>query len=619
MVVGALFGISDAAISLHQMKTIRFESILPSVLYRLLIGGALYSQIFLATWLGSFLPKIFLGLKIQKAHNAHVVTWALVSSVITAFCLPLLVRLNQLLPSIRSPESLMTNAAVAIGAVAFLIITGMWLSKFNWKFKKLYAVSLPAIIFLEVLFVITLATLSNEPSISSAAHKKPDLKNPNIILITIDTLRADHLSSYGYKGIKTPAMDRLAEKGVVFENAISTTSWTLPTFATLFTGVHQEVHGLNRHDVRLAPAFETVPESLQKAGYYTAAVVTNEFLNHPYNLDQGFDTYVFSSDAAAYHPLSGLMIYDFIFARKNERHNAENMTTRAISLLEKVNQRPFFFWIHYIDPHTPYGAWYLDRFPNYDKNYAGDLGTEINDLDGRPFSEEDKRHILAMYDAEIMYTDSQIDRLLRAIDKLNLRNNTAVILTSDHGEEFWDHGDVLHGRTLYRESIHVPLIIRYPEKIPEKKKVKPLATLLDLAPTILDFAGITAPTVYQGSSLLRYFNRDVLPKAFVSLDKLTPDKKRYDSLGVYDASHAYLKWNHPARGEELFDMQTDFFQKNDVFGDFENLAKMYRHSLAEQVGQCAVIKGQMGLKEEGSRIELTPGMRDALRGLGYIN
>lgn len=619
LIAGALFGCLDAFISIDQMKATRFESSWASVPYRLFIGSAFYSQIFLGTWLCSVLLKVVLGIKSRRLFETSIIAWSLSSCAITAFCILLLIRLNRLLPSFRSPVSLAVNALVGICAVILLVVISRWGSKFHWKKKLPQMIILPATVFLELLFILVLATLSNAPEIAQANEQNAKTGSPNILLITIDTLRADHLSCYGYQGIHTKGIDSLAGQGVLFENALSPTSWTLPTFATLLTGVHQEVHGLNRHDVRLDPAFETVAETMKKAGYYTAAVVTNEFLNHPYNLDQGFDNYLFSGDAAAYHPLSGLLVYDFLFARTNERHNAENITTRAISLLKRVEKRPFFLWVHYIDPHTPYGAWYIDRFPDYDRNYKGKIGKEINELDGIEFSEDDKKHVLALYDAEIMYTDHNIERLLKAIDRLNLTGNTAVILTSDHGEEFWEHGDVLHGRTLYRESIHVPLVIRYPGKIPEQKRVDALATLIDLPTTILNIAGITPPSIYQGKDLFRYFSEDAVTKVFVSLDKLTPDKKRYASLGMYDPHWTFLKWKEPAKGEELFDMKNDPFQKMNVIINQENPAQDLRTALFDQLKESDDLKEGIKFVEKDSKIELTPSMREALRGLGYIN
>lgn len=623
--LGGLYGAVEALQSLDQMKTTAFASGVASVLYRMILGAAFFAQVFVLSNLGASVIAIVLGSVSKGFRKTTHLAWALAASIVTGFFLPLGVIVNQLLPSIKSIESLLGNVLLLIAGLAAFVFLARALPIGPRDNNPATVRRVAIAIVLEAFFLTLLFTASNLPAIQKqTVQSPPDKTPPNIVLISIDTLRADHLSCYGYEGIRTTHIDRIARQGALFERALSPTSWTLPALATLLTGTQPDVHGMIRHDIGLPSGLETLPESLKKAGYTTMAVVTNEFLNHPYRLDRGFDGYVFSRDPEAYHPFAGLFLFDFFFTRINERHSAQSMTRRAIAMMRKNLNEPFFLWIHYIDPHSPYGAWYIDRMPAYDRGYNGPLGREfrafaaLDDGTLQP-SQADKKHIQALYDAEILYVDRQIGRLWRSLEELAILDRTVLILTSDHGEEFWDHGDILHGRTLYRESIHVPLLIRYPGVIPPGLRVPGLTGLIQVPPAICEMAGVRPPETHQAVSLLDRWQANGTDPIFVSLDKLPPVGKAFESRGVYGAEANYLQWKVPPRGEQLFFTPTDWLQMQPVDRPDADRIESLRGLLDEKQKANDALRAHLGLHRDENKISLTPQMRSALKGLGYLN
>jgi arylsulfatase A-like enzyme len=618
LLLGGLYGAIEALTSLNAMKTAMADAAWISVPYRSLLGAAFFAQVFLAT----FLEALAVGAIFRKIAPGRqwlgTAPLGVASIVVTAFGLPFWVKLNGWLPAFRSVESIAGNLLFASIALAALLLVARMSSG---PIERAAQGRRPwlLVVIVEVVFLTTLVTATNAPKLPEARPDAPADK-PNIVLITIDTLRADHLSCYGYKGIGTPNIDRLASQGALYEKHVSTTSWTLPALASLMTGVHQTVHGQSDHTDAMNPAFETLPELLNDAGYATLAVVTNEYLNHPFRFDQGFDSYVFSRDPEAHHPLAGLFLFDFLFARKLERHAAENMTDRAIGMLVRLQARPFFLWVHYIDPHSPYSAWYIDRFPDYDRGYAGPLGREFNNIKGiddgsfEP-TEDDKRHIRALYDAEILYVDRHVGRLLTAIDDLKLANDTTVVLTSDHGEEFWDHGGVIHGRTLFDESVHVPMIVRSPGWISPGSRVTDVTGLLEIPPAICEAAGVKPPESFQAQSLLRHLSGGEPAPQFLDLNK----DGTHRAAGIYESDRTYLDVELPEAKVWLFDWANDPKQLADQANENQEESKRLSEMLGKYKSGNDALRRSLKINRRANKIELTTEMKDELKGLGYLN
>jgi arylsulfatase A-like enzyme len=301
-----------------------------------------------------------------------------------------------------------------------------------------------------LLFLIAIPFLLQVPASS--------VQQPDILLITIDTLRADHLSCYGYKTGTSPNLDQLASQGWRFENAYSAVPVTLPSHATILTGVYPATHGY--HDNAYFPPSATplISEILKKQRYYTAAFVSGAPLSGSFGLDRGFD------------------YYDDEFPGRERI--AKETTERALQWLKSASH-PFFLWVHYYDPHAEY---------NPPEPFRSDYST-------------------APYDGEIAYVDSQIAKLFHAIGSEDL-----VIVTADHGEGLGEHGESTHAVFLYNSTLHVPLILRGPNMAP--KVLSEAVTLCDIVPTIIDITKISTQQRFDGTSLLaKQANRTLLAES----------------------------------------------------------------------------------------------------------
>lgn len=314
---------------------------------------------------------------------------------------------------------------------------------------------------------------------------------PSVLLIVVDTLRADRLPSYGYPIDTSPRIRRdLAAKGVLFEDARAHAPWTLPSMISLFTGRLPGRDLSDAHPATFAlPASRPTPAELAtERGFSTGAFVGNPLLGPVSGFDRGFGSFWAP-------PADGAM----------DRHGAD-VTDRALAWLANA-PRPFFAWVHYIDPHDPYLAPELIRgLAPDDPTYRGELrGGDVHSLfTGRRRSEDlerDARYLGSLYDAEIRHVDREIGRLLDGLGPELA--TTLVALTSDHGEELADHGGWKHARTVYAEQLHVPLILRWDGRLPAGQRFGGPVALVDLLPTLVEAAGLTSPAgPLDGASLL---------------------------------------------------------------------------------------------------------------------
>ena len=280
---------------------------------------------------------------------------------------------------------------------------------------------------------------------------------PNIILIVIDTQRADHLSCYGYHRDTSPNLNKLAQEGVLFENAVSQSSWTWPATATILTGLYPYTHGvISEKRSFLVESINTLAEILQENHFTTFGISANPLISKDKNFDQGFETFI-----------------------ERAWQNAETLNHEFFNWLETNKGLQFFAYLHFMDPHDPYSApgKYYDMFdPDYegkDKFKNGDVNPlwfAVNFDEGdAEYTDRDIEHLKALYDGEIRYWDSQFGELLEQLKELNILDKTIIVVTSDHGEEFMEHDKLKHGLQLYDETIRVPLIIWFPEIIEPRR------------------------------------------------------------------------------------------------------------------------------------------------------
>ncbi len=341
--------------------------------------------------------------------------------------------------------------------------------------------------------------------VTAKTAARPDA--PNILLITIDTLRADRLEPYGAKELETPAATRLAKEGTRWAQVLATSPWTGPSFATIHSGQYPSALQLGRV-CTLYGTFPTLAETLARAGYHTEAVVNNPFLRAELAFDRGFQYFEHTDDPEWLIPIRGSMLHSallLMFYSSTDTYRAEVMSDRAIARLKRQKKRPFFLWVHYMDPHVPYEN-RIEKELGVDLGYAGPFANMFWDFkavrEGRlRLSEADRNRVINLYEQDVAYVERHIDRLLGALDKLRLAENTIVVYVADHGEELFDHGGIEHGHTLYQELLHVPLLMRWPGHLTAGAVDERPVSLVDLYPTICAAAGVTAPANLPGISL----------------------------------------------------------------------------------------------------------------------
>jgi arylsulfatase len=321
----------------------------------------------------------------------------------------------------------------------------------------------------------------------------PSTERPNVLLIVVDTLRADHLSCYGYGRETSPSIDRLAAEGWRFEHAISAAPWTTPSIGALLTSRYPSMLGIADVTSAMPPDVPLLAEVLRAEGYATGAVVSHSFCSADWGFGRGFES--FDADNVLGH--FGI--------------SSRGVTKRALEFLEQrassEDARPFFLWLHYFDPHNQYIPHEEHPFPNE----VGDPGrvgprTPFGKLRrmATSMTPGELAEVVRYYDSEIAFTDRQIGRVLRRLDELGLAGDTVVVLTADHGEELNERGHFGHAYALSDELVHVPLILRIPGEAP--RVVREPVSLLDIGPTVLELLGLPAPegtsSGMLGSSLL---------------------------------------------------------------------------------------------------------------------
>lgn len=401
------------------------------------------------------------------------------------------------------------------------------------------------------------------------AKAKGALSGRNVLLISIDTLRADHLGCYGYQQIRTPVIDRLAADGVRFACAISPVPLTLPSHTTMLTGLNPPRHGVRDNgEFMLAAEFTTLAEVLSANGYQTGAAVSAFVLDGRFGLAQGFAFYgddLTQGDRPA---------------RGGFRERRADLTNQvAIPWLRKNAGRRFFLFVHYFDPHWPYTP------PS-------------------PYSEEYKTR---GYDGEIAYVDEQLGHLLAALDETGVRDRTLIIVTSDHGESLGEHGEPTHHFFIYDATQHVPLIMAGPAPFPRGHVVEHQVGVVDIVPTLLDLLGIDPPAGIEGVNALAA-GPESRPVYIESLSaKLLHGCAPL--VGVRRADAKLIIAPKP----ELYDLKADPHELDNVYGQREALTRELRSALNGLVG--GNLAAALSVRQN---LVITDEAAEKLRSLGYL-
>ncbi len=314
----------------------------------------------------------------------------------------------------------------------------------------------------------------------------PPVEAPDIVLVSVDSLRPDHLGCYGYAKPTSPRIDSLARGGVRCDAAVSTTSWTLPAHAAMLTGLFDTTHGVTDNGLQLPDEVRTLPEALRDAGYRTAGFFGGPYLDPTYGFAQGFDHYesCMSPEVADSHQdVTGPRTVAAVAAWLDNAGSTDD-------------PRPLFLFIHLWDVHYDYRPpkEYVDRFdPGYEGAFDGSDFLRNPAVDPQ-MSPRDFTHLLALYDGEIRFTDDVLGRILDGLDRRKRLAKALVIVTADHGEEFFEHGNKGHQRSLFDEVVRVPWIVCWPGHLPAGQSVDEQVRLVDLMPTVLGLAGVRSGT-----------------------------------------------------------------------------------------------------------------------------
>ncbi len=377
---------------------------------------------------------------------------------------------------------------------------------------------------------------------------KPDLKN--VIIISVDTLRADHLGCYGYPLNTSPNIDAFSRDGIRFSHCYALTPLTTPSFSTLLTSLPPHKHGAKRNGLSIYRHVKTLPYYLKRFGYHTAAFISNWPLKkHLARLNEGFDDYVEIFTKKRY---MGII---------NSEGEAPVVTEKAVDWLEKNHKKRFFLWVLFTEPHRPY---ILHEKFTFD--YQG-----VPPSDYPPGTRIKK---IKKYDSEIAYTDFYIGKLLEKIKSLGLYQEALIIFNSDHGESFGEHNYFRHGRRLYNSTVHVPLMIKLPHNWLKNIVRRENISLLDIGPTILSVLNIPCPSHMEGISLFkegsRFLDRQILLETYAGTVHLKRNNKKYHlkikpiRYGIIDGSSKII-YNIKEKTFEAYRVTEDPFESQNIF------------------------------------------------------
>ena len=544
--------------------------------------------------------------------------------------------------SLTSTAALSKPLAACIEALVALML-GLTASALRPTYRWVRAWALATLALVLLIFV----PYPPSPAKAEGAKPKPAgvaaATRPDVVLVSIDTLRADHLGAYGRSPTITPQMDRIAREGVVFTRGLASSPWTTPSVASILTGLPTIRHGAGRplsagftfRRSTLEGRFTTLAERFAAAGYRTRGVVANGFLGPESGMAQGFDEFAVPVGGAMMAsfmrdlPLTRLIV-DLTPPVKWGDYRAQGLTDTALRWLGDADPRPLFLWVHYIDPHTPYQAdpalldpAVLSEMVHQAQPPLREDGTVVGEVFAATdlvrsgtlwLGPRDRERLRQYYAGEVTYTDTHVGRLFEGLRARAAKRPVVAALTADHGEEFWDHGHFEHGHDYYREVTWVPLVFWGAGAVPAGRTVDSVVGLVDIAPTLIELAGLPAMVPQapdEGRSLAGLWGMGEgthMPAA----------PARFSGGNLYGLPAALVEhgpWRFLLRAngmQELYDVTLDPQERHNLAFERPQLAEQFRQVLEPQLAAL------MHTAEGATAQKLTPAQLEALRALGYV-
>jgi arylsulfatase A-like enzyme len=463
---------------------------------------------------------------------------------------------------------------------------------------------------IQLIFQTEFAGVSNRDSAVYAFWMNPlvyspDPKGLNVILVSLDTLRADHLGGYGYHRNTSPCLDQIAQDGILFEHVYAQSPWTLPSHMSLLFSLNTARHQVYLRNQSIDKSIPSLASYLKGRGYVTTAFTGGGYMSSIYGFPKGFDRY---DEPAEKQP-------DY---RSRE---AEYLFQTAADWLTRNRYKKFFLFLHTFQIHGPYecpSPWNKAFLPD---KYKWDRINLKDTLETRgsahSFSEDEIENIIALYDAEIQYTDEMLIKpLVNHLKDLGLYDRTILIFTSDHGEEFYEHSGWLHGSTLYNEQLKVPLIIKLPESKNAGIRIPAKVRLIDIMPTILEQVNIK-PENIDGSSLMslvngsesrdRIFLSDLANQAHPQLIPLQMATNRDNLKFIFTRAESGIK------AMETYDLENDPAERNNLFPRAQKLREEVLVFLTEYYERQRI------QSQTGEEVRLNKELEEKLKALGYLH
>ncbi len=468
-----------------------------------------------------------------------------------------------------------------------------------------------------VLAAAMLALVAGTTACGSGAKPGARPDGPNVLLISIDSLRTDHVGGNGYPRSTTPVLDRLAREGASCPQTSSTTSWTLPAHVSLLTALPASVHQVS-FGRGLDPARETLAEALGDHGYQTAGFATGPWMTPAFGMDHGFDEFENTSAFGAgaddpTRPSSDAHL------RSHSEVTSATIARQATDWLDRNADEPFFLFLHFWDVHFDYvpPAPFDEMF---DPGYRGTV-------DGRDFARNpevhprmaarDLEHVVALYDGEIRHTDRYVGQVVERLGELGILDDTIVIVTADHGDEFFEHGEKGHNKSLYDEVILVPLIVRWPERIPAGSIVNEQVRLIDVFPTVLELTGVDASEESMGRSLAARLSGGAPEESRPAfLDLFLLPEHQYQGLRT-DRTKSLARYRGDATLGAVFDLVTDPQERRPMTPAPGSAAGRAFEGLQSTRTALESMRDALPKSADG-KLELSAEAEEQLRRLGYI-